>query len=92
MDQLQPLPDDIQWVEAIGADGQKSTNITRYAYSASREAVIVEFVKNKKIWQYAGPTAISLFVALQAAPSQGSFFFKHIRNNEDLTVTELKGE
>ncbi len=80
------IPTDIVWAEPV-----ESSNVERYGYSASREALIVEFKGNKKVWQYAGPEAVTLFVKMQEAPSAGRFFFAHVRNNGQLKAEELKG-
>lgn len=82
------MPPDVQWVAC------DSTNLGRYGYSPSRQALIVEFINRQRepvaTWQYAGPEAQSMYEQMKDAESVGGFFRSNVRNNENLKASEVK--
>jgi len=63
----------MEWV-----DGQ-SSNIARFAYDASREVLIVEFI-NGGTYEYFD-VGESVFEQMKSAPSRGSFLANSIKGN-----------
>lgn len=66
----------------------QSSIIVSVGYDEKKKTLEVEF-KNGKIWQYSPITAEGHY-ALMNADSVGSYFIKHVRENQLVTSVQVK--
>lgn len=61
----------------------ESSQIAEIAYNAKDKVLFVHFSTNDSVYSYA-PVSESQWKAMEASPSAGGYFVKHIRNNKSI--------